>query len=142
MTELVSLFDRYKVDYVCTGDYHGFGTVRRRDTCYVISGGGGAHLKRGPFGTFHHLVVFRVSQDSVEECLLVLRKRFGLEDRFESFALGRAYPFMRSQLVPVLALDLMLACILIWFCRMAIFLRNMVGAAVGAVRVVRGKNAE
>lgn len=48
------LVKRYKVDYVFSGHYHSFYTQVRDGVTYLVTGGGGAHLKGA--GSFHHMI--------------------------------------------------------------------------------------
>ena len=48
------LVKRYKVDYVFSGHYHGFYQQVRDGVTYLVTGGGGAHLKGR--GSFHHML--------------------------------------------------------------------------------------
>jgi hypothetical protein len=95
--ELVGLCDEYRVDYVITGDYHGYARVKVRDTTYLVTGGGGARLKAKKFGRFHHAIVLKVGHDSVSERILFMEHAgSGLEDRVERFALAEVHPWLAS----------------------------------------------
>jgi hypothetical protein len=94
--EFVLLFDRFNVDYVFAGDYHGYARVRFRNTNYVISGGGGAHLERQKFGKFHHALVIRVGEGFISERILHVREKASLEDRIEYLAFSEVFPWLRD----------------------------------------------
>jgi hypothetical protein len=68
--EEIRLCDRYRVDYVITGDFHGYARVKLRNTVYLITGGGGGRLTTRTFGRLHHAVVFNVGRESVSERIL------------------------------------------------------------------------
>jgi predicted phosphohydrolase len=50
--QFVALFDRFHVDYVIAGDYHGYARIKIKDTVYLVTGGGGARLVKGKLGDF------------------------------------------------------------------------------------------
>ena len=129
--ELVSLFEQHRVDYVCTGDFHGFASAKHKHTTYIVSGGGGARLERSELGAFHHAMVLRVSPDRVEQGVLHVRRRLGLGRRSERLALGALYPFLRTHWKATVALDLLLACLFAWLCRMPTRLARTRDAGTG-----------
>ncbi|RLA95901.1 MAG: hypothetical protein DRG32_05990 [Deltaproteobacteria bacterium] len=45
--KFIELFERYQVDYVICGDYHGYGHLRKGSTAYILTGGLLRGLKRG-----------------------------------------------------------------------------------------------
>lgn len=92
--ELAAMLDEHNIDYLIAGDHHGYARVRHRGTNYVISGGGGAHLRDGKYGRFHHAVVFEVTPDGVSERILKVDRDEDLADRLERAALANVYPFM------------------------------------------------
>jgi len=44
--QFVELFHKYNVDYVFAGNYHGYRKITFKNTVYLVSGGGGAHLRK------------------------------------------------------------------------------------------------
>lgn len=94
--EIVSLIEKLNPDYVIAGDYHGYARITRKDTVFLVTGGGGAHLEEKKFGHFHHAVVLRVTKNSVSEKILVVNRDEDLEDRIERFALASVYPWLRG----------------------------------------------
>jgi hypothetical protein len=115
--QFVSLIDRYHVDYVITGDYHGYARVKSRDTVYLITGGGGANLEDRKFGKFHHAIVIKVGADSISERVLVVNSRLCLEDRAEELAFGEIYPWLKDNWVAAVLLNAGILGILFWTCR-------------------------
>ena len=94
--ELVALFARFHVDYAIAGDYHGYARVTLRDTIYLVTGGGGAHLMPRKFGRFHHAIVLKVRRDSVSERILFVNPVEDVEDRAEELALAEVYPWLED----------------------------------------------
>jgi hypothetical protein len=94
--QFVALFDRFHVDYVIAGDYHGHARIEKRDTIYLVAGGGGARLVRGKFGRFHHAVVITVGPDWVSERILHVNRMKGLGDRAEELALAEVWSWMEK----------------------------------------------
>jgi hypothetical protein len=93
--ELVALCNRYCIDYVIAGDYHGYARVKVGNTVYLVTGGGGAHLERGKFGRFHHALVITVGPNSVSERILFVNRMKDIEDRAEELAVAEVYPWMK-----------------------------------------------
>jgi len=112
--ELVGLFDRYRVDYVIAGDYHGYAKIQRKDTVYLVTGGGGAHLQRGKFGRFHHAVVITVGPNWVSERILHVNKMKNIEDRAEELALAEVYPWIEKNWPVAILLNGGILGILFW----------------------------
>lgn len=97
--EIISLIEKLKPDYVIAGDYHGYARITRKDTVYLVTGGGGAHLEEKKFGRFHHALVLRVTTDAVSEKILVVNREEDLEDRIERLALANVYPWLTGNLI-------------------------------------------
>jgi len=95
--EFLALCDQYRVDYVFCGDHHGYARVRVRATAYLVSGGGGAPLRRRKSGHFYHAVVLRVGRDRVEERVLQVGKAtFPWGHALKRLAIARYYPWMAA----------------------------------------------
>ncbi len=94
--QFVALFDRFPVNYVIAGDYHGYARVRVGNTVYLVTGGGGSHLERGKFGRFHHAIVLRVGLNSVSERILHVNGMENIEDRAEELAVAEVSPWMEK----------------------------------------------
>lgn len=105
-SEIISLIERLKADYVIAGDYHGYARIATRDTIYLITGGGGAHLEEEKFGQFHHALVLRLTKDAVSEKILMVNRKERLEDRIENLALAGIYPWMKNNLFAVSFLNI------------------------------------
>jgi len=112
--ELVDLFDRYRVDYVIAGDYHGHARIKIKDTVYLVTGGGGAYLKGGKFGRFHHAIVLKVGQNSVSERILFVNPVEDVEDRAEELALAEVYPWIQKNWPVAILLNVGILGILFW----------------------------
>ena len=115
--EVLSLFDRYRVDYVIAGDYHGYARVKRKNTVYLVSGGGGAHLKEVKYGAFHHAVVVTVGPDSVSERILFADRSEDIEDALERYALGELYPWLKDNYVLAIILNGAILTLCFWLLR-------------------------
>lgn len=112
--ELVALFNRFYVDYVITGDYHGYARVKIKNTTYIVTGGGGGHLEEQKFGKFHHAIVIKVGPHSVSERVLLVSSTVGFEDKVEQFALAEIYPWMESNWAIAVILNAGIVGILFW----------------------------
>lgn len=113
--ELVDLFDELGVDYVFSGDFHGYARVKLGDTTYIITGGGGGHLEKEPSGQFIHAMVMRVTPNSVEERIIHAPEVKGFIDRMERYAIISMYPRMsRYPAVTILANILLLVALVLF----------------------------
>lgn len=112
--ELVDLFDRYRVDYVIAGDYHGHARIKIRDTVYLVTGGGGSHLEGGKFGRLHHAVVITVGSNLLSERILHVNRMKNIEDRAEELALAEVYPWMEKNWPVTILLNGGILGILFW----------------------------
>jgi len=99
--QLLDVFEKHSVDYVIAGDFHGYARTERKGTTYLVTGGGGAHLKPALFGRFHHALVLRVDGGSVSERIMQIEADEDLEDAMERFAIADLCP--RLQRHPLLA---------------------------------------
>jgi len=100
--EEIRLCDRYRVDYVITGDFHGYARVKLRNTVYLITGGGGGQLTERTFGRLHHAVVFSVRREGVSERILYSTDLgYALDDLIERRAVNTVYRWLVE--FPVLA---------------------------------------
>ena len=57
---------KYHIDYVFTGDHHGYIKTEKEGTTYIITGGGGAELK-GIKGRFHHFVELNIENGEISD---------------------------------------------------------------------------
>jgi hypothetical protein len=105
----VALCDRYRVNYVITGDYHGYARIRLRDTDYLISGGGGADLRAKVFGRFHHAVVLRVGPESVSERILYAEPKSDLAGSTRRLAATYFHPWLHRWWHLAAPIDILLA---------------------------------
>jgi hypothetical protein len=93
--KFLALCDKFRVDYVIAGDYHGYARVQRKDTVYLITGGGGARLEKVP-GNFHHVILITVGPQGVSERILSTEKDEDLQDMIECWAIADVYPWMKK----------------------------------------------
>jgi len=110
--KFIELFNKYQVDYVFAGDYHGYRRVKLENTVYLVTGGGGGHLEKQKFGRFHHALVIKVTPDSVSEDMLQVKRQEEFEDTIEMYALAEFYPWLRTNWLVVIALNIII--ILSW----------------------------
>ena len=109
--KLVSLFERYRVDYVLSGHHHRLARTEEGGTTYLTSGGGGARLREddyGKSGLFHHAIVFHVKRDSIEEQVHLVPAAGFLEtywEKGESCLAGDVWPWEDRRLALVLAVN-------------------------------------
>lgn len=104
---IVQLFDEVGVDYVFAGDYHGYAKIKLRNTTYIVSGGGGAHLKEKKGRQFHHALVIRVGKDFVAEQFVHVPRVNDLEDRLEKLAIVEVWPWMAKHKALTTILDVL-----------------------------------
>jgi len=121
--KLVALFDKFRVNYVITGDYHGYARVKVRNTVYLITGAGGEHIKKRKFGGFYHAIVIKVGPDSVSERILFVNRSADFEDTLEMNALAAVYPWLKKNR----SLTIILNIIILGLCFFAVrgFLRSL-----------------
>ena len=106
--EFISLVKRVQADYVITGDYHGYARIKKGHTVYLVTGGGGAHLKKSKYGCFHHAMVINVSKEKVTENILFVNRDEDMEDRVERFILADMYPWMKEHFLILSFLNIIL----------------------------------
>jgi len=92
--ELVDLLRKLHPTYVIAGDYHGYVHFEQDEIIYLVSGGGGAKLKKAKYGSFHHAIVITVSKKGISERLLVVKERSDLQDAIERFAITQVCPVL------------------------------------------------
>ena len=102
--KLRDLLEKYRVDYLITGDYHSYARIQKGPTTILVSGGGGSRVKGGRFG-FHHAVVFSVRDDSVQERICAVPRGSSFGTRLRYIALTEMAPFMKANAPLMAALD-------------------------------------
>ena len=121
--KLVALFDKFNVDYVIAADYHGYARVKVKNTVYLVTGAGGAPLKKRKFGMFHHAIVIKVGPDSVSERILFVNGQETFEDTAEMNALAEVYPWLKENRTLAIILNMFILVSCFWaFCG---FLRSL-----------------
>lgn len=106
--ELISLFNRFHVDYVFAGDYHGYTTVRIKNTEYNISGGGGSPLYGHRTTQFHHVMIITVTPEKVQKEIIYQKRAESLEDRIEHYAITKAYPWFSEHIFTAVIINMLL----------------------------------
>jgi len=114
-SELVALCDRFNIDYLIGGNFHGYSRVKRKNTTYLLAVGGGAGLRKSrKFGRFHHAIVIKVGPNSVSEQILFVNKEQDFEDVVERFALAELYPWIVSHWPAAILLNVGILALLFW----------------------------
>lgn len=90
---LATLMDKPGIDYVFAGDFHGYAQTKLNETTYMVTGGGGAHLKGKQF---HHAPAIRVTPNSVDERIIQVNACNDLEDRIEKLAITEIWPWIQQ----------------------------------------------
>lgn len=84
--EIMNKIEGLGIDWVFTGDYHGYVRVERGDVNYIVTGGGGGHLEGNDVEPFHHAVIVKVMDGRVEERILPVERNYDIEDALEKVA--------------------------------------------------------
>jgi len=95
--KLIEIFDRFKVNYVIAGDYHGYVRLSKVDTNYIVSAGGGAELRKNKYGAFFHALVITVNQDEVTEKILLVPHKTNIENVLEYLIIARLWPWVEQR---------------------------------------------
>ena len=111
MDRFVALCDRHRVNYVITGDFHGYARVHLRDTDYLVTGGAGARLRATLFGKFHHAIVLNVSRESVSERILYVEPKTDLIAEAQWYATAHVHPWLVRRWYLAVPLDLLIAAV-------------------------------
>ncbi len=90
--QLQALFSRYKVDYVISGQDHGYARLQKEETAYLLSGAGGGAV--GSYGQFDHGLVLTVGRDFISETVMPLPAATPLKKRLHRFAFVELYPWL------------------------------------------------
>lgn len=109
--EFMQLIDTYGVDYVFTGDFHSYFRADNGRTKYIVTGGGGSHLRGGGRG-FHHAILMTVdpSQNRVDEAIYPIKPGFDPGDSIESAMICGIYPaFEGHRLIWLVVFSLIVA---------------------------------
>jgi len=93
--QFIDIIDRYKVDYVISAHYHGYNRTIRKDTVYLVTGGGGAPLdEKKTFGGLYHAVVLTIDDEFVSEKTILARNGKSTVDDLRYFAIAKLAPFL------------------------------------------------
>jgi Icc-related predicted phosphoesterase len=106
------LVEKYHVQYVFTGDHHGYVKTVKNGTTYIVTGGGGARL-RGTHGRFHHLVRIGVENGMTTETVVVTKKHMEALELLERNIVVYLWPLISRNYVSV-AVTLLLSVIAVW----------------------------
>ncbi|MDT8389453.1 MAG: metallophosphoesterase [Lentisphaeria bacterium] len=96
------LFEKHRVTYVITGHYHRLARTEVNGVTYLVTGGGGARLRRdefGDLGLFHHLTLIKSDGNSVsEQTIPIPPPLWPLKqlERFERWGLTTILPFGKA----------------------------------------------
>ena len=93
--QFIDVINRYKVDYVISAHYHGYDRTVRKDTVYLVTGGGGAPLdEKKTFGGFYHAAVLTVDNESVSEKTVLAHNEKSTANDLRHFAISEFAPFL------------------------------------------------
>jgi len=92
--EFFTLLESYRVTACFFGHYHGYWRGQKKGVNYIVSGGGGAHL-RDPGGVrLHHILKITVWQEKISEEIITTQGQNVWEDRFEEWAFTNLFPVL------------------------------------------------
>ena len=80
--KLLEIVKNHHIEYVFSGDHHGYVKTEKDGTAFVVTGGGGDRL-RGKYGKFHHLVRMSVKDGMVTETVVVAKKQLETAELIE-----------------------------------------------------------
>ena len=120
----MDVIDRYGVDYVITSHFHGYDRTKRKDTVYLVTGGGGAPLdEKETFGSLHHAVVLTVNHESVSEKIVSVPHCGDMRGDIRHFDMAELSSFLRRHPALTIVENLVILSV---FC---VFLRNVIRLA-------------
>jgi predicted phosphodiesterase len=122
--ELLKLIDELGIDYVFTGDFHGFAQCKRANTNYIITGGGGATLRKKPDKQFYHATIIHVTTNSVDERILSVPRTVNFEDYLEHNAITCVWPWMQRNIAITIVLNLIGAAAFVFLICLIISMRK------------------
>ena len=102
----LALAGTLRVRYVFAGDHHGYWKGKRGPTTYIVTGGGGAHL-RGDHGRFHHAVRLAMHRGEVTETVLAVPHCSEWAEQLERNIVVHVWPVIigsRATLAAIVAL--------------------------------------
>jgi hypothetical protein len=123
--EFMRLMDHYTVDYVFAGDFHSYFRADRKHTKYIVTGGGGSHLRGGGRG-FHHALLMTVNpaKDRVDEVIYPIKPVFDPGDSTETIMICVIYPIFEGHRLIWMAVFSLVALVLA--ARIAVLLARIV----------------
>jgi len=98
--KFLQLTKKYHIDYVFSGDHHGYVKTERDGTTFVVTGGGGARL-RGNHGKFHHLVRMSVKDGMITETVVAAKKQLETSELIERNIVVYIWPLIAQNFVSV-----------------------------------------
>lgn len=106
------LAQEFGVRYVFAGDHHAYVKAQKNGTTYLITGGGGAHL-RGQQGRFHHLLRMAVQDGTTQETVIAIDQQPNTLELLRRNIVVHLWPLMTGNTISV-AVTLSLAAATIW----------------------------
>ena len=91
--KFLQLTRKHHIDYVFSGDHHGYVKTQRDGTTFIVTGGGGARL-RGKHGKFHHLVRVLVKNGMITETVIVAGRQLETSELIERNAVFYIWPLI------------------------------------------------
>ena len=120
MKKFQNLFEQYKVSYVLSGHYHRLARTNVNGVVYLITGGGGAQLRRDRFydiGLFHHITIIEMGEHEIAEHIIPVASAGGLSrimERIERNGLTLLLPWLRRYPVAGFGLVMVIFGAFIW----------------------------
>jgi len=104
--KLLEIAKNHHIDYVFSGDHHGYVKTKKDGTFFVVTGGGGDRL-RGKNGRFHHLVRMSVKDGMVTETVVATKKQLETGELIERNIVFYIWPLMvRNSLSVAVAISI------------------------------------
>ncbi|MBN1364396.1 MAG: metallophosphoesterase [Syntrophaceae bacterium] len=80
--ELLEIARTHHINYIFSGDHHGYVKTGKDGTAFIVTGGGGAKL-RGKHGRFHHLVRMSIKDETIVETVVTAKKQLETAELIE-----------------------------------------------------------
>ncbi len=96
--KFLDLTRRYKVNYVFTGDHHGYVKHKDDSTTFIVTGGGGDRL-RGKHGHFFHLTRISVDNDDINETVIACKRQLEVAEQIERNIVVYLFPLLYNHYI-------------------------------------------
>lgn len=99
--KLLEIAKNYHIDYIFSGDHHGYVKTRKDGTEFIVTGGGGDRL-RGKHGRWHHLVRMSVKDGAVTETIVAVKKQSETMELIERNIADYIWPLIARNVLSVI----------------------------------------